>query len=330
MLEENKITKANDLNLRAYQLSRTEQLFILSIISMIQPEDEDFKTYTLNIKDFINLLELDGASQYGSLPKLTKGLMTKVIEIRRPHSLLQVAWFSSVEHRLGEGMIQVEFSPKLKPYLLGLKDNFVSYGLKQVSTLASKYSIRIYELLRQNYFKKTTIFSINELRLLIGITDDVYPLYGNFKKKVLTYAQKELTTKTDLTFNFEEIKTGRRVTSIKFYISESKTKKIENSNAKNFQVLSKKIENVIGVKISHQAIKRLILEGEEETINYYLDNWSNFANCNARNIAGFFIRCIKEKYEIPISQAGKPVQATNYEQRQYGDDFYENLYDNLK
>lgn len=62
MLKNNKVTKANDLNLRAYQLSRTEQLLVLSAISLIHPEDEDFKTYSISVKDFLNLLEIEDKS----------------------------------------------------------------------------------------------------------------------------------------------------------------------------------------------------------------------------------------------------------------------------
>ena len=82
--------------------------------------------------------------------------------------------------------------------------------------------------------------------------------------------------------------------------------------------------------LSIQSIKKLIADGEEETINYYLSNWNMFKNCNARNVAGFFVDCIKQKYEVPVKQAGKPPQATNYEQRQYDDDHWESLYDNFK
>lgn len=221
MLKDNIVSKANDLNLRAYQLSRTEQLLVLTIASLVQPTDEDFKTYTLYIKDFLELLGVSDQSKYIELPKLTRGLMTKVIEIKKPHSLLQVAWFSSAEHKPGEGVIEIEFSPKLKPYLLNLKENFVSYALQHVSKLVSKYSIRIYELLKQYQFKKSVTFEMNEFRDLIGLDDSIYPRYSNMKPKILLNSQKELSEKTDISFDFEEIKTGRKVTDLKFYIKSN-------------------------------------------------------------------------------------------------------------
>lgn len=232
MLKTNRVTKANDLNLRAYQLTKTEQLLVLSAISLIQPEDSDFKIYKLYIKDFISLLGLEDQSKYVELPKLTRGLMSKVIEIKKPHSLLQVTWFSSAEHKQGEGIIEIEFSPKLKPYLLQLKNNFVTYGLKQVAGLKSKYSIRIYELLKGNEFKKQKYieFDLIEFREMIGVDDKVYPKYSNFKQKVLLFAQSEIKSLTDIDFNFEEIKTARKVTRLRFEILSNKPKKADEKS----------------------------------------------------------------------------------------------------
>ena len=41
------------------------------------------------------------------------------------------------------------FDPKLKPYLLQLKDQFTSIALQYAIQLKSLYAIRIYELLKQ-------------------------------------------------------------------------------------------------------------------------------------------------------------------------------------
>lgn len=227
MLENNIVSKSNELNLRAYKLTRLEQLVILSIVSMIEPTDEDFKEYKLCIKDFLELLGIKDKTKYNQLPKITKGLMRKVIEIKRPHGLLQVAWLCSVEYDNLDGSILVQFAPKLKPYLLNLKNNFVSYKLQNVSKLTSKYSIRVYELLKQYEFKKVFDFNLEEFRLLIGLDEFEYPRYSNFKQKILLKTYKELKEKTDIKFEFEEIKTGRKVTGIRFYIEKNKNFKKE-------------------------------------------------------------------------------------------------------
>ncbi|WP_326493425.1 replication initiation protein [Clostridium tagluense] len=61
--------------------------------------------------------------------------------------------------------------------------------------------------------------SIDALRTMFCIQPYEYSRYNDFKRKVLLQAQKEINLdKTDISLDFKEIKTGRKVTSIKFYI----------------------------------------------------------------------------------------------------------------
>jgi plasmid replication initiation protein len=49
-------------------------------------------------------------------------------------------------------------------------------------------------------------------------------VYQNVKNRILISGQREISSKTDISFEFEEIKTGRKVTSIKFQINDNKAK----------------------------------------------------------------------------------------------------------
>jgi len=329
VLKDNIVTKANDLNLRAYKLNRIEQLLVLSVASMIQPNDEDFKTYKIYIRDFMDLLSIQDQSKYVELPKITKGLMSKVIEIKREHSLLQVCWFSSVEHKLGDGIIEVEFSPKLKPYLLNLKDNFVSYALNEVSKLSSKYSIRIYELLKQYQFRKTIEFEINEFRELIGLDDTMYPRYSNMKPKILLSSQKELRSKSDIFFKFEEIKTGRKVTSLKFYIYQNNVKSVDNvkmseevsatvseDNEQEKEDLEKIIYMMKAENIKElDAIK--IYNVANGNINKIQEKYNlSQSMTGIKNIVGWMIKAIQEDYHAIKSKANTDY-FNNFDQRNY-------------
>jgi plasmid replication initiation protein len=91
--------------------------------------------------------------------------------------------------------------------------------------MKSKYSPRIYEILKCNEFKKQGYIEIEieELKKLLR-TEDMYPRYNDFKRKIIEQTQKELKKLTDISFEFEEIKTGRKVTSLKFHINTNKTK----------------------------------------------------------------------------------------------------------
>ena len=91
------VTKSNELINSRFNLTFEEQRIINYLVSMVQPEDEDFKAYTININDFAKLLAIESENRYVVIPKITKGLMRKIIEIKTDNATLQFAWLSSVE-----------------------------------------------------------------------------------------------------------------------------------------------------------------------------------------------------------------------------------------
>src|SRR5690606_40497021 len=78
----NLVTKSNMLIEANYKLGVVEQKIILCLASNIHPDDSDFKTYTLPIKEFTTLLGLKGTPKYTELRQTTKVLMQKVFEVR--------------------------------------------------------------------------------------------------------------------------------------------------------------------------------------------------------------------------------------------------------
>jgi len=206
----------------AYNLSAIEQKLIIAMASMIDENDTEFKTYKLKISDFLEFIDSTDQKKYKQLPKITKGLMQKVMHIRTmDNDLIQVAWLSSAVYRHKQGILELEFSPKLKPYLLELKEEVTTrFQIGNIGRLKSKYSIRIYRLLKENMLQGITnpTYAVDDLRTMFGIEPGEYKLYGHLKDKVLNVAQQELKEKTDLRFEIEEDGPRRKVTSITFKI----------------------------------------------------------------------------------------------------------------
>lgn len=200
-------------------LSVREQKIILTMVSMIEPSDYDFKDYIISIKEFHNLLGLDGREHYTEMKSVIQSLMTKTVEIPLGgKSFLMTHWVSNAKYLEGTGTIQLRFSPELKPYLLQLKNTFTSYKLTNILSLNSMYSIRLYELMKK--WQKVTKWecTVDSLREKLGATNKSYAVYGNFKNKILNPSITELNNQTDLSIKFTEIKKGRKIVSIKFTI----------------------------------------------------------------------------------------------------------------
>jgi len=220
-VESNKITKANALVEARYRLTVREQRIILMTISLLSPEDEDIPTVKIRIKDLIEVLELDSHSFYDELKRTLKRLLSRVLEIPEENGYTLLHWVEVAKYLEGEGTVELKISKELKPYLLKLREKFTTYYLKAVIGLRSSYSVRLYELLKQYESVGRRRFTIEELRSLLKIEPNEYTRYNDFKRFVILQAQRELKEKTDIYFDFREIKRGRRVAEIEFTILEN-------------------------------------------------------------------------------------------------------------
>ena len=312
--QSNFVTKSNKLIEANYRLGAIEQKIILCLASNIQPTDSDFKTYTLPIKEFAILIGVKGQHKYSDLRKVTKELMQKVFEVRIDKKVIQVAWLSYVAYNESEGTIDIRFDPFLRPYLLELKREFTSYKLENVVQLKSTYAIRIYELLKQYEKIQERTFSLNGLRRLLG-AEDIYPAYGNFKQRVLVPAQKELKNKTDISFDLEEIKTGRKVTKVKFIIQSGKQIDEEQmnmfeENLDEFQSINtfkskvKKLGLVIGLQLTDEIMDSWQKYGEENVL-YLMEKIQS--RKDIENPIGYITAVLKATKANEESQQPEPM-----------------------
>ncbi|MCC2364007.1 replication initiation protein [Bacillus sp. EU54] len=265
--ENNIVSKSNTLIEANSRLNLVEQKMLLCLASNIEPNDRDFKTYTFPIKQFHDLLGLNGSTKYTELSKITKELLSKVIEIRAGEELIQVSWLSSAIYNRNKGTIDMRFDPLLKPFLLELSSKFTSYRLANVVKLKSTYAIRIYELLKQYEDLRERTISLENLRYYLDAMD-VYPNYANFKQRVLKPSQKELNQKTDISFEFEEIKLGRKVQKIKFIIRAQKKK---DSDLVHFE---KKLDKFQQPNTFEQKIKRFEERCKEKVFPKVFEKWA--------------------------------------------------------
>lgn len=224
------VTQSNNLIEARHKkpLTAREQKIVLTMVSMIQPADEDFKDYRISVKKFSEMLGLKGSVKYTQMKEIAENLMTKTIEIPKENGGWILAnWISSAEYKEGEGVIDLSFSPKLKPYMLQLKNQFTSYRLSNILNLNSTYSIRLYELMKKWQHLGKWGCSIEDLRGKLGVGKEIYPRYANLKARVLATAIEEVNEKTDLYIGFNEIKKGRSVERIEFTIQHAPEKEIK-------------------------------------------------------------------------------------------------------
>jgi hypothetical protein len=115
-------------------------------------------------------------------------------------------------------ILHVTIYSKTIQYFIDLKKGYTSYQLKNALALNSKFSQRFYEMISR--FKDTGHWGpikIDLLKELLTI-EDKYSDTNMLKKRVLDVAKEEILAKTELGFNYELIKKGRKYTHISFTI----------------------------------------------------------------------------------------------------------------
>ncbi|WP_150467992.1 replication initiation protein [Francisella sp. SYW-9] len=208
-----------------YSLSKEEQNFIYLMVSQINKEDTDFFEYNIHISELENR-ELT-QKNYKQYKEFAQALVGKTITIEDNKEILTTSWFSSLKYIKGSGQIKAKFDPNLKPFLLELKDEFVQAKLPTLLQFKSKYSSRLYLFLKSEYdrqktFKSSLIvdFDVVYLHKIFEMPECYLSRYSKFKEMFLKKGVDEINMLSNLDVSFSEEKTGRKITSIMFFIKE--------------------------------------------------------------------------------------------------------------
>jgi plasmid replication initiation protein len=148
------------------------------------------------------------------------------------------AWMDAVTISKRSGRVKIRISNTLKPYLLQLKTHFTQYELIYTLAMKSRYSLRLYELLKSYEYQQEAIFSTEELK--VRLSAENYKLFGDFKRKVLDISMREINNLSDLNVTYEIIKEKQRFAKLAFSI---KRKQEIDENIKTWRNIYKIIEN---------------------------------------------------------------------------------------
>ena len=243
------VSKSNQIVQKCrYDFSVTEQRTIAYICSKIKPIEILDRTkgtpfqleYEFNILDYVRTCGLqDNGKLYEEVKSTLKGLRDKSMWLTLPDgSETTVGWLAKATTNKRSGIAKIKIDEDLAPYLLDLKEKFLSYGLKNVLNMKSQYSIRIYELMKSYHDMKIGqtdhrskseklktpqkiewTIDLDELkRLLMVDTIKSYSNFKDFRRYVLEKAQKEINELTDISVYYEPITKGRKTIKVKFTI----------------------------------------------------------------------------------------------------------------
>ncbi len=289
---------SNKLIEARYQLTLPEQRLVLTMVAMVTPNDADFKEYKIDIREFAGFFGIKGDSIIANVKKAAKSLIEKAIIIKDEQKTLYLNWISSAEFPEGKSYVALCFDPKLKPYLLHLKEQYTFLENKHLVNLRSVYSIRIYMLLKQYLkFGKRT-FEIDTLREMLGIKPSEYPRLYDLKVNVLSKAEVDINGKTDLQVSYVDgKKKGKKVLEIIFTINEKKG--IEGNNNKDQEEEKDSDTSEVGSSVGKKEGKASKKVDPEYLQSQFEKFWVLYPKKQAKeNARKAFIKLMSENPEV--------------------------------
>ena len=239
-----RVRKANALiQKNRFDLSLQQQKIVLFLISQISPFDEDFKLYEFNINDFCKVCGIDNTNgqNYKDLKRQIKEIADKSMWLKLDDKETLVRWIEKPTIKDKSGIIQIKLDEDLKPYLIQLRENFTQYDIIYTLCFKSKYTIRLYELIKSIHYQELHEYSkeytLDEIKTLLGA--ETYKTYQHFKERVLIPSITEINNTSDKYISYTPIKKGKSIIGITLDI---KTKDIIERNQARL-LAEKKLDN---------------------------------------------------------------------------------------
>jgi plasmid replication initiation protein len=325
-MEKNKklIVKSNSL--LQHPLYKTSiELKIFSRIVLAIREAPERDTFTFSVSSLLNDFGCN-EDDYDRLKKVAKNMSGKTIDINQSSSD-DICDIVVIFRRITvskKGLITFKIEDDIKPFIIDLTNNFTQYYFENIAKLKSSFSIRMYEFLKQYESIGNRKVTITALRHFLNISDEKYPLYADLKKKAIFVSQKELKEKTDLSFEFEEIKLGRKVHEINFIIGEGLKKPI------TIQRIPTLTDTEIAITLNpiYDLIKKLIPNIADSKLREILTTYEMAQVFNAvaivekyktkdtdADLAGLFVSALKQGWNNqstpqPAKQQSSPATPT--------------------
>ncbi len=239
---------ANDIVRGKQDMTLQEAKILRLLITQVVKEDKDFKTFTCSIQDLASFLNIPPNNLYRDIKGICFNLTQRVVQIgignpKEPWTFF--SWISSARYD-GEGTVILRLSDEIKPYLIDLNKYFTQYQLENILEMKSFYGIRLYELLRSEHYKdenRYQEYSIEFLRQFFEC-EKKYKAFKDFRDRVLEIAIKEINEKSDIyVYEALMVKTGRKVTGIKFCVGFNHKVNLERNPNLNPRDKTKKINH---------------------------------------------------------------------------------------
>jgi plasmid replication initiation protein len=221
------VVKSNKLIEASYRLDLIEQRLILAAIVEAREVQQGLGDgfITLEVARFAKTFDMTSKDVYGQIKQALNTLFNRFIVVHDIHPesgherVSKIRWISTASYIDGAGLVQIQFTKDMVPYIARLGKEFTVYRLEKIGRMSSAHAIRLYELLVQYVGIGQREMAIVLLREILQLTDE-YSAIKDFKKRVIDVAVEQINAHSDIKVSYTQRKSGRTVTHFLFTIRE--------------------------------------------------------------------------------------------------------------
>lgn len=225
------VVKDNALINASYNLELVEQRLMLIGITTARKSGKGITAMdplSIHASEYAKQFNVTIDGAYKALKDASLSLFERQFSFDEKHKRNSVKrvksrWVSQVAYIDDLAEIQFIFTPAVVSMFTRLEQHFTSYDLDQVSTLKSKYAIRLYELIiAWRSTGKTPVIDLKDFRNRLGLEPNEYQKMCNFKENVLDLAITQINQCTDIKVEYEQYKKGRSISGFSFSFKQKK------------------------------------------------------------------------------------------------------------
>lgn len=301
------VVRRNDLVEGRYRInSIVARRILYRALAQIDPSEDRFKScYTVKVSDVAEIPGLKmNDSYYSRVSEALVLLQSQVAEVlnSKIKKYTVHSWFHKIDYNYGKGSIDVVFHDDMKPVLLNLirSGGFTVADEQYLAILKSPYSDRIYGLLKQYQAVGNRLISIEDLRDKLLIKKK-YPVFSDFRRYVLEVAKKELSSKTDVSFEYEVLKEGKKATAIRFFIT-ARLPSVTIGNREEVDPKARGIfQRMVKLGVKEKTARELIADYDDKRLKWHIDEYENRLKNGKAEGVGWLINGVKDDYRPQMS-----------------------------
>jgi len=189
------VRKANYLINLEEKMSKAAQLWVSYLIACLPRavgEVDEFPSLTFTFREVKRAINADGkrrVTDSRELKGIHKELVRTPLWYEDEKKGRWGAWLTEVEWEKEVDNFTYYFHPKLKPYLLNVKDHFTIYNYYYRVCL-SPHGMKLYEILKSYQYQGAIVLDIEEdIKPSLGLANK-YRKYYDFRRRVLDPVQE--------------------------------------------------------------------------------------------------------------------------------------------